>query len=683
MRVHEHRACRRSYSARITAALITLAVPSATVAQAPPDPFRLDPLVVTATRWALPRSLAPAAVTVLHGDELRARGIRFVAEALRLVPGAHPVQTGSHGGLTSLFLRGGESDYVQVMIDGIVANDPGGSFDFAHLTTDNIERIEIVRGPVSVLYGSDAVTGVVHIITRSGRDGPRVDASAGIGHGLRTNGEPATCPGYPRTPCPDTDLGSYTTRALDASIAGAAGALDYAFAASHLETGGAYAFNNDYDSQSTSGRVQFQAGPRTRIAASARWTDGVFHFPTDGAGRLVDRNQHRTTESLLAGVDVAHSLDDLVDVRLTLSMHDGDAMTDDPVDGPADTLGTFQSLSTSHIERRKADLHADFRAGEAVITAGIEVESQAGSSRFASQGSFGPFESSSDHERTNRAAYAQVVAPAGAHLRLTAGGRAEDNDRFGTFLTWRWGANLNAGRGFFVRAAAGTGFKEPTFFENHAQGFVTGNPALEPEQSRSVEVGIEKELQSGRGRIGVTAFDQRFDHLIQFVASPAEPGAPNYVNLGRAKSAGLELEARAGTAAGVRIEGSWTLLDTEVLDAGTGQDRLFQQGEALIRRPANRWTLGTSAPIGSHTDVMLTLTRVGERDDLDFLDDFAGTRVTMPGFTTVSLTGRVRPFERGPALTIRIDNLLDDRYREIANFAATGRVIFVGIAAAR
>ena len=109
------------------------------------------------------------AVTILTGEQLRAQGITRVSDALRIVPGASVVQSGANGSVTSLFLRGGESRYTKVLIDGVPVNSPGGFFDFSHLTTDNIERIEIVRGPASVVYGADAVSGVIQIFTRQGR----------------------------------------------------------------------------------------------------------------------------------------------------------------------------------------------------------------------------------------------------------------------------------------------------------------------------------------------------------------------------------------------------------------------------------------------------------------------------------------------------------------------------------
>src|SRR5688572_23458403 len=140
-------------------------------------PDTLKPVVVTASRLPQSPDAVSATVTVLHGDDLRARGIRTVLEALRTTPAAAVVQSGPFGSVTSLFLRGGESDHVKVLLDGVPLNLPGGSFNFAHLTTDLVDRIEVVRGPASVLYGSDAVTGVVQIFTRSGARGQQFAAA--------------------------------------------------------------------------------------------------------------------------------------------------------------------------------------------------------------------------------------------------------------------------------------------------------------------------------------------------------------------------------------------------------------------------------------------------------------------------------------------------------------------------
>ena len=152
-------------------AALFLLLPAGLAAQETADTASLPEIVVTATRYPVRPDSVAATVTVLRGDDLRAQGIRFVTDALRQVPGAHLVQSGPYGAATSLFVRGGESDYVKVLVDGVPVNQPGGFYDFGSLTTDNVERIEILRGPGSVLYGSDAIAGVVQIVTRQGPRG--------------------------------------------------------------------------------------------------------------------------------------------------------------------------------------------------------------------------------------------------------------------------------------------------------------------------------------------------------------------------------------------------------------------------------------------------------------------------------------------------------------------------------
>src|SRR5258708_37319296 len=147
----------------------------------PQDTVVLQPVGVTATRVPVAADLGASAVTVLRGSDLVAQGIRTVAQALETVPGAHVVETGSFGGQTSLFMRGGESDYTKVLLDGVPLNQAGGAIDLAQLTTDNIDRIEIVRGPVSGLYGNDAVTRVFQGFTRTGQGAARLGAGLRVG----------------------------------------------------------------------------------------------------------------------------------------------------------------------------------------------------------------------------------------------------------------------------------------------------------------------------------------------------------------------------------------------------------------------------------------------------------------------------------------------------------------------
>jgi vitamin B12 transporter len=211
---------RSAFPTRWCGPAVLLAATAATLdAQESRDTTQLPEIVVTATRYPVSTDSVGVAVTVLRGDDLRAQGIRSVGDALRQVPGAQVVQGGGFGAQTSLFLRGGESDYVKVLVDGVAVNQPGGAYDFANLTTDNVDRIEIVRGPGSVLYGSDAISGVVQIVTREGRGGATVSA--------------------------DGEAGTYGSLRWEAEALGGGDALGWSAAVSRRTTDGIYDFNSD------------------------------------------------------------------------------------------------------------------------------------------------------------------------------------------------------------------------------------------------------------------------------------------------------------------------------------------------------------------------------------------------------------------------------------------------------
>ncbi|HEY8483280.1 MAG TPA: TonB-dependent receptor [Longimicrobiales bacterium] len=629
------------------------AIPTSLEAQEPGDTlFRLEELVVTATRLPVRRDASPAAVTVIDGDQLRARGARTVAEALRSVPGAAIVQTGSFGGTTSLFLRGGESDYVKVLIDGVPINDAGGAIDFANLTADNIERIEIVRGPASVLYGSDAVTGVVQIFTRQGTSTTRANAS------VRT--------------------GTYGSLAYGAEASGGNGTARYSVSAHRFTTDGIYDFNNEYRNTTLSGLFRFTPGARSDASLSVRYTDGEFHYPTDGAGRLVDRNQFQREKRLALALDAGHAFTSRLEGRLLLTTHRLDRTIDDR---PDDDTDPESSLTRTNGTRAAADARLNLRLSPTTtISAGAELAVQQEDQWSEFAGPWGSSRDSSDVRRTNRAYYAQALADLGGRLALHLGTRLEDNELFGTFLTYRAGATYRLASGTRLRAAAGTAFKEPTFFENFAQGFAKGNPNLEPERSRSWELGVEQALFDGRLSLAATYFDQRFRDLIQYTATPPQPDAPNYFNIAGADAAGVEAEARLLLTPGLTVAASYTRLSTEITDAG--YDASLQPGDRLLRRPTHTANLSLGYRLADRGSLDLALHYTGERDDLDF-SEFPSRRVTLDAYTRLDLAFAydilpARASRPGLTATLQVENAFDASYQEVANFPARGRTIFVG-----
>ena len=637
-------------------ALPLLAFSVTLAGQAPADTVELNPVIVTATRFPRSAAAVPAAVTVLHGVELRAQGIHTVFEALRDVPGATVVQTGSFGGQTSLFLRGGQSNYVKVLVDGVPVNQPGGSFDFANLTTDNVERIEVVRGPASVLYGSDAVTGVVQIVTRRGTGRDRAEASV--------------------------RGGTYGTLVWDAEASGGTQAAGYSISISRFTSDGMYAFNNRYRNILLSGLARVAPDDRTDATLTLRYGDDVFHFPTNGAGRPFDHNQFSYGSGPTLGLDVGHYFTGRFEARLLLATNETDGGFDDRPDSAADS-SRFQNLDD--LRRSSADLRVNlYLSSGAVVTLGTAVEQERERSFNVCQTSFGDCTTLPiDSARWNAAFYAQAVTDLGGRIGLTTGVRLEDNERFGTFVTYRLGAVYRLAGGTRLRATAGTGFREPSFLENYSTGYTVGNPDLQPEHSRSWELGFEQSLARDRASLWATVFDQRFADMIDYNPNVA-PGAPNYYNVAAADANGVEVGIRFAPAGPGSVAASYTYLHTQINNPGydPSSGTSLAAGQPLTRRPRHSARLDWGYRLTGRGAVSLALTYVGDRQDQDF-SAFPFPRVTLPPFTRVDVAAQLdvlRPRRGTPGFAVsgRVENLLDQKYEDVKNFPARGRTFLVG-----
>ena len=277
------------------------------------DTARVAPVIVTATSAPVARGREPASVTVLDGATLRAQGLTQLGDALREVPGMAVVQSGSYGAPTALFTRGGQGNYTKILIDGVPVNDPGGTIDLGFLTLDDIDRIEIVRGPASVLYGSDAVSGVIQIFTRRSDSAPHgsVDARAGT-------------------------YGSYDA---GISASGPAGVLRAAGEAGHHASQGIYQFNSRYrnDVGSASVTAPWTGG---ELRLSGRFDDGIAHFPTDFTGAPVDPNAYRTEKRTLLDAALRQRAG-VADINVGITSNLADAASIDPPNGAGDVGSRF------------------------------------------------------------------------------------------------------------------------------------------------------------------------------------------------------------------------------------------------------------------------------------------------------------------------------------------------------
>ena len=479
-------------------------------------------MVISASKAPASKSTLTQPVTVLSGEELRAKGITRVSDALRLAPGAMIVQSGSVGSVSSLFLRGGESRYTKVLIDGVTVNASGGFFDFSHLTTDNIERIEIVRGPGSVVYGADAVSGTVQIFTRQGR---------GAFNGAT-----------------EARAGNYGSRELTLDANGQDGKARYAIGGGARRTDGALSFNNNYYNGTLSASAGFTSRPGSDALVTARYSAAEFHYPTDFAGAPVDSNAYRVQHRLTLGFDGKSRLSPTATGRLRLGFNDVSDLTEDifePFGIPENPPPMRHSAFLSRNKRQSVETGTTVKLPlDASLDVGAEYERESDESVNEEGPVGGPASptSSFSARRHNTAGYAELIraTPGGGSMTLAA--RRDDNSDYAGFTTYRAGFNLPIGQVSRIRASINTAFNAPAFSQIRPTLYTTGSPGLKPERSRSWEVGLEQSLLQGTGHFAASYFDQRFSDLIQYVAGGPPAFLGSYANLTEARSSGYEFE---------------------------------------------------------------------------------------------------------------------------------------------
>ncbi|HUP00332.1 MAG TPA: TonB-dependent receptor [Gemmatimonadota bacterium] len=613
------------------------------------DLIHMPPIVVTATRTPAPPEEIGSSITVVTRQEIERRQYRTVIEALRAVPGVAVAQAGP-GGVASVFLRGAGSDQTLVLLDGIELGDPStpnGAYDLAHLTTANIERIEIVRGPQSTLYGSTAMGGVIHVLTRGGAGPARLRMGAEAGK-----------------------HGNFQGRA---GLSGGSEALGYSAVGIRRRAGGFSAASpvdgdaepDDHDVSEFSGRLGWRPGGPLALDFTLRASDAATDRDQEGPGGD-DPNAVTEAELLaLSARGAAHGWDDRWATAFGVSLvHHDRASRDDP------DAARPEERSRSRFEGRrwKLDWQNDFALWPSQrLTAGIETERESAETAFTSDGAFGPFESVFPEESARTTgAFIQHQAGFGDALFLVAGGRLDDHSRFGRAMTWRVSPTFRiAATGTRLKAAYGTGFKAPSLFQLFDPGF--GNPALEPEESAGWEAGVEQDLARNHLRVALTGFGTKFEDLVGFTFPEG------FRNISAAETRGLEVWASAFPAAGVRIGGSYTFTDAE--DASGGEE----DGRPLLRRPRHQANLDADADVGRRGNVAFGARWVGARDDFDF-SGFPALRVTLDGYLLVRLAAG---YDVSDTVHVfgRIENLFDEEYEEVLHFGTLGRAATIGLQA--
>lgn len=601
-------------------------------------------ITVTATRTPTEVRELGRSVTVLTRQEILASGSETVKDVLESVPGFDVVQSGSYGGNTSVFVRGGESDFNLVLIDGVQVNRPGGEFDFSSLSTANIERIEIVRGPASVLYGTEAVSSTIHIITRSGSSG------GPPGGTLRA------------------EAGERGTYDLLGEIDGGSPKVHYAIGASSTRTDGIFPFNSQYRRSNASARSVFELGDRSLLSTALRFTTLTQHYPTDDTGAVVDPNDFRDSRQAVYSIDFRHHASDHYDTKLQYGYHRHQEASHTIEDGLTDfATDIFQANEDRHY----VDWQNNFRflSGH-LLTAGLSFKREASQVEQA--------------RRRSAGVYVEDQATWRNRWFLTLGLRYDNNDRFASFLTGQADLAVLLNERLKLRGSFGNGFRAPAFSEiiGFPEFGISGNPDLRPEQNRAWEFGLDVLIPDNRWSASATVFFNHFRDLIEFTFT-APPGQPNYVNIEAANSRGFELEGSTALSPDLRLGTSYTFTHTEVVDAGNVPFGNFEEGRSLLRRPSHVLNVYTSLSRSGYR-LRLDIFYKGPRDDRQFFPDFTSQRVTLPGYVKVDAfasvpIARFSSSEEKLYLTFRGENILNKDYTELAGFRSPGRRLTGGL----
>jgi len=616
-------------------------------------------VVVTATRTPVEASSAGAAVEVLSGEQLQVMNPVAADDALRFLPGAVVNTAGQRGGLSSLFVRGGDSNYNKVIVDGVSVTEPGGTIDFGTLSLAEADRLEFLRGAQSTLYGSDAMTSVVQVWTRTGN-----------------------------TPVPElrfgADAGNYGTESGYASLAGSHGRFDYNVFGNQFNTSGSGP-NDDYSNSLEGANLGFLLDDKISLRLRARHDNSVTGTPGawDFNGNNVfdvlgttyvlspDLGARSRQSNLLASLDLAvktgsnwtHHFTGFEYNLKTTNLDSGIS----PENTPFGTLNTpFEALV--NVNRAGFDYQGNYvERNWAETTIGYEFEDENGSVNDPVPADF----ASGGHGlRLNEAAYAQQALTLG-RLTVIAGGRFVHNTTFGNAGVPRVALGLKVLRGGQLFSGTrlnfsyATGIKEPRFEESFVSSqYQLPNLNLKAERNRAFEAGFQQSLLT-RFIFVANYFNNLFHDQIEFITVNPNTFVGEYVNLEKSFAQGAEAELQSRLTQRLSWNTSYTYTSTQILLAPPGSSPPYAQGDPLLRRP--RHTASTLLTyLGPRWGGNLGGSFVGPRPDSDF-DGFGITHA--PGYFLLNAGGWYKVNSR-VTLYANAENVLDHFYEEVTGYPA-------------
>ena len=608
---------------------------------------RLDDesIVVVATRVATPIAQVASSVSVITAADIEARQQRSLPDVLRNVPGVNIVQTGGAGGQTSLFLRGSNASHTKVLVDGMDIGDPAtpsGAADISKFLSGDIARVEVLRGPQGALYGSDAIGGVVNIVTTAGEGPLKLSGSA--------------------------EGGSFDTFNQSASASGSSGGVSYAVSLQHVHAGatpvtpinllppGQRRNDDFYDNFTATTKLGFDLADNFDIGFTGRYLNSLGKITGDAFDFVTFSSFPSPTRTRISTVQyqsraTAHLVlwDGRFDQTLGLAYGSTITATQDPDNGDSRAIG----------DRVKLDWQ-----GNVIVADGQTLVLGAEHARDALHPglSFG-FPNPLSRGINTNAGYAALQSDFGYGFYNSISIRYDDNSRFGDRTTWRvapvWAIEDTGTR---LKASAGTGFKAPSLQQLY--GTFGGNALLKPETSFGYDVGVEQSLLDGALSGGVTWFHNDIKNLI--VSGPA----PTFTlaNIGRARTQGVESFIRWKALDTLNLGLDYTY--TDAIDAGTKL--------ALLRRPRHK--ISATGDWQATDELLLNTTLLYVGPQIDGNRDFSIPRLKQDGTVTMDLAASYRLTEQF-SLFGRIENLFDTSYQSPEGFLRPGIGAYAGIKA--
>ncbi len=590
-------------------------------------------------------------VTVVDAEALQDSGKTEVQEVLRDVPSLQVVRTAGRGGTTSLFTRGGEADYTTVMVDGVRMNKDGGSFDFESLTVDEVDRVEVLKGAGSVLYGSDAMAGVVNLVTRRG-EGPAT---------LRTS----------------LEYGTFQTMRERVSLSGGDDRIGYRLGGSNLQQRGSVFHNSDFDDRNVAGRFDAKLSPDLDMTASFRSVESHLGVYTTVAGaefQPTDPNDSKDRSDGLFSVVLKSQASPVWRSTLTLSRYTNDVKSNTRKE-PGEVGETSENYALTTFARQGGSWQNDWTLPRGhTFTAGVDYEAEDFDQVTTTIGTAAAATTQTDKTRTDRAVFLQDVWTPGERFTLTLAGRRNDNTSFGQEDTGQAGVSWRTSpHGPRLHGSLGSGIKVPTFTEIYGTpttpGLIAQGDGVRVERSRTADAGIEKTW--GSLTADVTWFEHRYKDLVE--TAPALGRSQG----GEAVAKGWEFGLDADPSGKLRFHGDLTVMDTNVTSTKT-TGTAFVENDELLRRARLQGNASVTYKPMPDLSGRLGMRYMGSRVDRNFNTSPGGTRQRLGSYTLFDLSASWTLPDPRWRLFATVENLLDRQYSEIIGFPSPGFNMMAG-----